>query len=144
MAIVGFNLDKLSIERKENIIGKFSIKSNIDISELSKSSIVLAEGKETIKVSFSFFINYEPNFAKVELKGHILLVEDSKISKKILEDWKKKKMEPKLREQIYNLILRKANIKALALEEELNLVPHWPMPSVKAEEINNAEKNQKA
>jgi len=144
MAIVGFNFDKLSIERKEAITGKVSIKSNIDINEINKSNIVLMEGKDTLKATFTFFVSYEPNLARLDFKGHVLVVEDAKTSKQILEDWKKKKMDPKLREQIYNIILRKANIKALALEEELNLIPHWPMPSVRAEDINAAEKNKKA
>ena len=144
MAIVGFNLDKLSVERKDEITGKVTIKSNIDINDITKSNIALMEGKDTLKVKFTFFINYEPNLAKLEFKGHVLIVEDSKTSKKILEDWKNKNMDPKLREQIYNLILRKSNIRALALEEELNLIPHWPMPSVKVEDKDLSKKDKKA
>jgi Tfp pilus assembly protein PilN len=143
MAIVGFNLDKISIERKEEITGKVSIKSNIDINNINKTNIVLMEGKDTLRATFTFFINYEPNLARLDFKGHVLIVEDAKTSKKIIEDWKKKKMDPKLREQVYNLILRKANIRALALEEELNLIPHWPMPSVKAQDLDT-EKDKKA
>jgi len=141
MGIVGFNLDKMSIERKDEIKGKINIKTNIDILDMKKEEISLSSDQDTLKLTFNFFIIYEPDFAKIEFKGHVLLIEDSKIAKKILEDWKKKKMDPFLREQIYNLILRKANIKALSLEEDLNLIPHWPMPAVKAEDIE--EKGEK-
>jgi len=134
MALVGFNFDKISIERKEEIKGVVNVKSNIDILDIKKTPLVLDPNKETIKVTFEFFVKYEPDFAKVEFKGHVLILENQKESKKIVEDWKKKKLDPKLRETIYNLILRKANIKALSLEEELNLIPHWPMPTVKVEE----------
>jgi hypothetical protein len=134
MALVGFNFDKMSIERKDEIKGKVNIKSNIDILEFKKSDVSLDPNKETIKITFTFFIIYEPDFAKVEFKGHVLILEDPKVAKKLLEDWKKKKVDPKLREELYNLILRRSNIKALALEEDLNLIPHWPMPTVKVEE----------
>jgi len=142
MTVVGFNLDKISIERKEDIKGKINVKSDIDIIDIKKSEIMLTESKDTLKISFTFFILYEPDFANLEFKGHVLVLEDPKITKKILEDWKKKKIDPVLREQVYNLILRKANIKALALEEELNLIPHWPMPSVKVEP-DKPEKGEK-
>jgi hypothetical protein len=140
MAIVGFNIDKINAERKDAIKGKVEVKSNIDISDIKKSSLILDPDRDTLKISFNFSILYEPNFAKIEFEGHVLILESADITKQILDDWKKKKMDLYLKEQIYNLILRKATIKALSIEEDLNLIPHMPMPSVKAEEGKEKEK----
>ena len=51
--------------------------------------------------------------------------------KEVLEDWKKKKLSDSFQEILFNIILRKANIKALELEEELNLPFHINLPSIK-------------
>ncbi len=134
MAIIGFNLSKISVERKDIISGKIDIKSRIDISDIAKENMDLTPGRETAKVSFLFEILYEPNFAKIDFKGNVLVLENPNKIKEILKDWKKKKIEPAIKEQIYNLILRKCNIKAFSLEEDLNLPTHFPMPRIGAEQ----------
>lgn len=134
MAIIGFNLSKISVERKDVISGKIDIKSRIDITDITKENMDLTPGKETAKVSFLFEILYEPNFAKMDFRGNVLVLEDPKKIKDILKDWKKKILEPALKEQVYNLILRKCNIKAFSLEEDLNLPTHFPMPRIGSEQ----------
>ncbi len=127
MQIIGFNLTKISIERKEKQQGKLEIKQNINIDEISKDKIPITEG-EVLKTNFTFSVDYSPDFAKVELKGQVVLLPEKEELKDILKEWKKKQVSDKFRMPLFNFIMSKCNIKALELEDELNLPLHIPMP----------------
>jgi len=124
MRVIGFNLKKLAVERKKEIKGKLEIKSNLSIDSIEKEKIDIAG--EVLKFDFAYEIKYEPNFADILFKGTVLVIPDD--SKKILKDWKKKKIQEETRMPIFNFIMSKCNIKALQLEEEFNFPPHIPMP----------------
>lgn len=133
MPIVGFNLTKISVERKEVISGKIDIKSRIDVTDIRKENVDLAPGKDAASINFLFEILYEPGFAKLDFRGNVLFLEDPKKIKDLVKDWKKKKIDLTIKEQAYNLILRRCNIKAFSLEEDLNLPTHFPMPRISKE-----------
>ncbi len=133
MTVVGFNLAKISIERKDVISGKIEIKSKADIANIKKEDIKISEGKDVLRADFTFEIDYEPGLAKVYFKGYVLLLEEPKEAKKIMKDWKKKRIKPEVKEKIFNVVLRKCNIKAFGLEDDLNLPTHFPFPSVKVQ-----------
>lgn len=127
MQIIGFSLNKIAIERKEKQQGKLEIKQNINIDNISKDKINLSEG-EVIKIDFTFNVDYNPDLAKLEIKGQTVLLPDKEEIKDIFKDWKKKQVSEKFRVPLFNFIMGKCNIKALELEDELNLPPHLPMP----------------
>jgi len=136
MKIIGFNFDKINIEKLTSKTEKnLEVKTNIDIleiKEIKSESTIMKE--DFIGVQFIFNINYDPDFAKINLSGNVLFAVDSKLSKDILKQWKDKKMPEDFRILLFNVILRKANLKALELEEEMNLPLHVPMPSLKKQE----------
>ena len=72
MKIIGFNLSKILIERKEKLDGKIEIKQNIHIDDISKDKINITKD-EILKINFTFSVNYNPDFAKVEFKGGIVV-----------------------------------------------------------------------
>lgn len=133
MSIIGFNFAKISIERKDSANGKINIQSRIDIEDIKKVDMSISKEQETVQVNFIFEILYEPNFAKIAFQGNVLLMLDPKKVKELLKDWKKKKLEDEIKEPVFNLILRKCNIKAFSLEEDLNLPNHFPMPKIQKE-----------
>jgi len=91
-------------------------------------------------VVFSYLVDYNPEFAVVDLRGSILLSMDEKSAKEVLKEWKKKKMPEGFRTTIFNIILRKATIKSLELEDELNLPLHMPLPTIKTDNLPKNEK----
>lgn len=129
MQIIGFNLNKISAEKEEKSQGKLEIKQNINIDHVSEDKINISN-KGIIKVSFTFSVDYSPNFAKLELKGQTVLLPENDELKEILKDWKKKQISDKFRIPLFNFIMGKCNIKALGLEDELNLPLHMPMPRI--------------
>ncbi len=56
MAVVGFSFSKILIERKKPISQNIEIKSSINVKDISKEEIKLAEGKETLKFNFRYGI----------------------------------------------------------------------------------------
>jgi len=129
MRIIGFNFKKISAERKKNLKGKLEIKSNINIENIEKEKVDIAG--EVLKFYFINTIKYEPGLAEIVFKGSILAMpEKSEDIKKILKEWKKKKIDENIQLFIFNFIMSKCNLKALQLEEEFALPPHVRMPKL--------------
>ena len=129
MQIIGFNLTKILVEREEKIEGKLEVKQNIDISDVSKEKIPFSEG-DAIRIKFNFTVTYDPDFAKLNLEGYLILMVDKNEIKKFLKSWKNKKLPDESKVSLFNFIMGKCNIKALNLEDELNLPLHVPMPRI--------------
>ena len=134
MRVVGFNFTKISIENLKQVTKGFKINTEIDVPEVKsvnlKASPIKAKD-ELIEAKFIYSVNYEPGFVKVRLEGNILFSAEAKEAKDILKQWKSKKMPEDFRLLLFNVILKKSTLKALYLEDELNLPLHTPMPSFK-------------
>lgn len=135
MKVVGFNFNKINVEKFASSYDKLSVKTNIDISEIkSVKQDLFKTNEEFIGVKFLFSLEYEPNVAKLEFIGDIVFSMDSKIAEEVIKQWKTKNIPEDFRVFLYNFILKKSNIKAFQFEEELNLPLHIPLPSVRKEE----------
>jgi len=138
MRIIGFNFTKISIEKLKEpseLKEQLKINTQIDVPELTEvKSHILKTKEEIIGAKFTYGVNYKPDFAKVELEGRILVAVEPKVAKEIFKQWKKKKMPEDFRLLLFNVVLKKSSLKALYLEEELNLPLHMPMPSFKKEQ----------
>ncbi len=138
MRIIGFNFTKISIEKLKEaseLKEQLKVSTKIDVPELKEVKASLLKTKEEIiGAKFIYSVDYDPGFAKVVLEGRILITVEPKIAKEILKQWKKKKMPEDFRILLFNTILKKSSLKALHLEEELNLPLHMPMPSFKKEQ----------
>ena len=132
MKVLGFNFDNLSVEKLKARPENLKINTSIDISEIKEmKNEVLKTKEEILQATFVYSVKYEPGFAAVELRGSILLSLDEKLAKDVLKEWKKKKMPEGFRTTLFNIILRKATVRSLQLEDELNLPLHMPLPTIR-------------
>ena len=132
MKIVGFNFKKLSIEKTSDKFKDLKINTNIDIINVKQIKPEIFQPKEElVEVEFNYFIEYSPDIAKISLSGTVLVMADTKVIKDFIKQWKKKKLPEEHRILVFNVILKKSNLKAMQLEDELNLPLHIPLPSVK-------------
>lgn len=132
MSIIGFNFEKIVVEKKNKISSKLSVKNNLSIVNVEQEKLNLTNSGDVLKFNFEYTVDYEPKIGQIFLGGNILVMEDSKKVKEILDDWVKDKKLPKeLMSQILNTILAKCNIKALGLTQEVNLPPHIKLPILK-------------
>lgn len=140
MAVIGFNLTKIFVERKKALSGKVDIRTNIDIKEIKKEEIAMIKGQDVLSFDFAFTVNYDPEVAKLLFEGNILFTIDPKESKDIINKWKKKEIADEIKLNIFNTIFAKCTVKALELEEELNLPTHIPIFLSRKEKQEKQEK----
>jgi hypothetical protein len=141
MRLVGFDFKKISIERFKDQVENLKFNTKVDISAVDTiKSDIFKSKEELLKIEFIYSVMYEPEFAKVELTGNIILAVEPRIAREVLKGWKDKQTSEEFRIFMFNIILRKSNIKALQLEDELGLPLHIPLPSLSKE--NMTEKKQ--
>ena len=133
MAIIGFDLNKIMVERTGNVSGEIKINNNVAIKEIDKIGVpIKREDQEGLRFGFEFTSNYEPKVGSVIIKGNVVVVENKKKAEDILKQWKKeKKAESDVMTAVLNMVLEKCNIEALILSRDVNLPPSIPLPKVK-------------
>ena len=128
---LGFMLTKISAEKFVQKLTDLKIASSINVKNIEENPVSLSSEKERLLgVSFSYSINYSKDIAKIEFEGKLIISVDPETEKEILKKWKKKEIEDSLKMDLFNMILMKAGIKALQLEEDLGLPTHFRMPSL--------------
>lgn len=138
---MGFNFTKINVEKFSDKAEDLKLTTNINIEDLKEVKTASFKIKEDIiAVKFMYSINYEPQYAKIEMVGNVVFGVEPKQAREILKQWKDKKTPEEFRMLLFNTILRKTNIKALQLEEEMNLPLHMPMPSLKPQEKQEDKK----
>lgn len=128
ISLLGISYNKIFIEKDSNFKGEIQIKPHINISSIEKQDLALLK-QDSIKVRFSFNIDYS-ELAKLGLDGELILKTDPKTQKDILKGWADKNLNAELQSIILNIIMRKASIKAIQLEEEMNLPIHINIPKL--------------
>tara|TARA_Y100000034_G_C6694823_1_gene306115 strand:+ start:128 stop:529 length:402 start_codon:yes stop_codon:yes gene_type:complete len=132
MKVIGFNFKKISAEKTSDNFKDLKINTNINVLNIKQiKSEVFQSKEELVELEFDYSIDYNPNIAKISLSGVILIMVDSKIVKDFIKQWKKKKIPDEYKVLIFNIILKKSNLKGMQLEDELNLPLHIPLPSVR-------------
>ena len=136
MRIIGFNLTKILVQKKETLKNKVQVNQNIDIKDVFEEKIPITDNK-ALKVKFNLIINYSDDYAKLEFEGSVLMLPEKDELKKFLESWKDKKIPEEMRIPLFNFIMNKCNVKALYLEDEMSLPFHIPMPRITSEQQKN-------
>lgn len=131
MRILGFTFTKFFVDKKTTDIRNIKIGNNIDISSIDPvKNDITKEKEDFLAVWFKFNVDYG-ELAKIELEGNVLVAMPPKEAKEVVKQWKDKKLPDEFKVQIFNLIIRKCDIKALEFESEFNLPPHLQLRSLK-------------
>ena len=133
MKLLGFNFTKINVEKEKDSIKDLKIRNSIDVLSIEEIKQEFFRAEDNVLViKFSYNIGYEPKIAHINLEGTILLsVEKPEMVKEILKKWKEKALLEEFRIPLFNVIFRKAGLKALELEDEMNLPLHMSMPILK-------------
>jgi hypothetical protein len=121
--LIGFKYLKINSEKNEDFNGDLKLTPGINIRDVKKN-----EGKEEIlTIIFDFSVDFN-GLGKIDLLGKMYLAVDSKTLKEAVDGWKAQKMDNEINIIILNIIMQKASIKALELEEEMGLPLHIQLP----------------
>lgn len=138
MRLMGFNFNKINVEKFSSQQKDIKLNNSINIDSIEKADQKFIKLKEDLfNISFTYSIFYEPNIAKLEFKGNMLLAIEPKLSKDLLKQWSNKQIPEDIQTVLFNIILRKSTIRALQFEEDMNLPHHIPLPSVKPKKTEN-------
>lgn len=132
MTVIGFNFNKILVERKGNKTGKLTISNNVSVNDVTEAKIPFSGDKaKCVKFDFSFDSKYEPDIATIHLSGDLLYMFPQEVAEKVLSEWKKnKKLDQDVVSAVMNTVLNRCNIEALILSRELNLPSPIPLPKV--------------
>ena len=132
--VIGFNFSKILAEKISSEFKNLKIERNISIESVEKTKPATIQVKDDLlEVKFKYEINYRPDMAKIEFSGTLLATADQKTAKEFLSEWKNKKFPEKHRMVLFNVIMRKSDIRALEIEDELGLPLHVSLPLIREE-----------
>lgn len=129
MRIIGFGIKKLLAEKNDVKNPQMTLNQNINIKDVSKDKLEVTN-EDLININFVFEVAYSDKFGKVEIEGNVVILPDKDELKDFLKFQKEKSIPEQFRAPLFNFILSKCNIKALSLEDELNLPYHVQMPKI--------------
>ncbi|PJE81388.1 hypothetical protein COU58_02815 [Candidatus Pacearchaeota archaeon CG10_big_fil_rev_8_21_14_0_10_32_42] len=129
--LVAFNLTRITAEKFSSKFSELKIETSINLDLIEENKEIPKKDKiKYLNVLFKYNINYSDKIAKIELGGKIILAMEEELAEEILKNWKKKDFKDEIRVSLFNSILIKSNIKAIQIEEELGLPPHFKLPSL--------------
>ena len=127
MRIIGFNLTKILAQRQDEDKRGVQVNQDINIKDVKEEEIPISKDK-ALSIKFNLTITYSDDFGKIEFEGRVLTLPDKDEFKSLTESWNENKIPENMKFGIFNFIMNKCNIKALNLEDEMNLPFHVPMP----------------
>lgn len=137
MKVIGYNLTKVNAEKKAETKTISSINTSIEFLNIDKDKIESIKDFEVIKVDFNFTVSYESQtdkkdttlkVAKIELEGNLIFAASKEEAKDLLKFSKKKDMPANIKVPLNNVVFKKCLVKAIELEDSLNLPFHIPIP----------------
>lgn len=147
MQVIGFNFTKISAERSPELKPSSFINTNIEFTDAVKEEVDFLKEGEAIKLSFKFEIAYQAGEGKKEAKhasvlfeGYLIITASNEDIKTILKNYKKKELPANFRVPLFNLILKKCSIKALDLQDQLNLPSNVKIPQVALQSLQEEKK----
>lgn len=136
MKVINLIFTKISASKNKNFkpSGAFI---NIKFNNVEKDSNPSLKDLEIFKIDFTHQVSYKKSNdskltsdAELALEGQLIISPDKEESKELLKSWKNKEVPSNIQPILYNAILKRCSIKALSLEEDLNLPFHIPLPKL--------------
>lgn len=113
--------------------GNVNVTSNVKLDTMTDAKMGLDKEKTALKLGFTYLTEYTPEFAKIEIKGDLVVLSDATKAKKLLENWKKEKgksLDTDFVAYVLNNIMSKCAVQALIISRELALPSPIPMPKI--------------
>ena len=144
MNTLSINFNSINATRNDRATGKVNVSSNIGIDSVEDASIGVDKKNKTMKINFTFTTKYSGDFAEIVLKGTMIVLEESKKAKTIIDGWaKNKKLNKDFATTILNILMTKGSMETVLLAKELNLPSPIQLPTVRAAEPKSAPKKTK-
>ena len=140
MTVMGSSLRELSVKREkfETPVKLGRISNNINITNVTEKKVNAAGLKSVLVFEYTYICDYnlaEPKGKKlgeIKIIGEVMYSAEPEKIKRVLKDWKKKKINSELLKEVLSVALNEAQIESLLLSRKVLLPPPVPLPTVKA------------
>jgi hypothetical protein len=130
MKLIGFHFTKMNLEKKSDNLKDLKINTEINLLDVTEAkNSIFSSLDSLIVVKFEYIIDYDKDIASLKFYGNLIASMELKEAKEVIKQWKDKTLPDNFRLNIFNIILKKASLKALQFEEEFSLPSHIPLPS---------------
>ncbi|MFA5484656.1 MAG: hypothetical protein WC260_00155 [Candidatus Pacearchaeota archaeon] len=133
--LLASKITSILAQRDPTFNGKIELNQNIKIKKIEKFALEGSK-KDSLKVNYIYDIDYK-KLGKISIEGILYLDVEQKIMKEIIKDWKENKKNEERQLEIINIIIQKASIKAIELEDQLGLPIHFRLPFLKRKKEND-------
>ena len=133
MPVTGFSFERILAEKRGKISNDLKVSPNLTITNLEKVESVAGspKGEASLRVSFRFDADYEPNIALISVSGSAVYTDKPSVIDAVLKKQsQEKKLDDKVLNQALGVIQLNAHIKVLELSRHLALPPHIRIPIV--------------
>lgn len=142
MAIVGFNFTKISFEKSNKTVSKINVSNNVSITTVEEANILQQSPQSALRFKYLFTSRYEPDYAKVDMEGEIIFVEEEQKIKDILKQWKKsKQMDKDIMKDVMNTVLNRCFVEAMIIGRDMNLPNIIPLPKIEDKAATTVNEN---
>jgi hypothetical protein len=134
MNIINISFTSINANRQTAPRGNVSISNNVKVESVEETKLGAGDARQAYKVLFSFKTQYMPNFATIDLKGEVLVLDSSDEVEKMMNQWnKEKKLDVNAARIILNNVMNRCSLEVILLSRELGLPSPIPLPSIKAD-----------
>jgi len=134
MNIINIGFTGINASRQNAPRGNISVSNNVKIDSVEETKMGIGESRQAYKVLFSFKTQYMPNFASIELKGEVLILDSAEEVSKAMDLWNKsKKLDVNAARAIVNAVMNRCSLEVILLSREIGLPSPIPLPSLKVQ-----------
>ena len=129
MPIIGLSFNSIEAKKEGGRIQQeVKVNSTPMITDLKEVTVPNLTRK-ALSIEFEFLSNYEPNYARITIKGTVMYLGEN--NKEIVKEFEKNKRLPeKVSLEVLNYLFRNCLLKASILADDLQLPPPMPMPKI--------------
>jgi hypothetical protein len=127
LAIVGYNIESITAERREVRVKRIDINSRPRIISVKETKVDFIKGADALAIGFEFLTTYSPDMGKIRIDGRVLYSGTG--LKKIVQLWERKGQLPREVElEVKNFLFRKCLSLGVFLAEQLQMPPPLAFP----------------
>jgi len=133
MNILNMSFTSIKAEKSSTPKGDINITNNVKLDSMQEAKMGLDKKNTALKIGYTYTTDYSPEFAKIEVKGELIILEEAAKASEIMKHWAKDKgkgLDPKFAAFVLTNIMKRCALEAIILAKELSLPSPIPLPTI--------------
>lgn len=133
MNIINVTFTSINANKSSTPKGEINITNNVKLDSMTEAKMGLDKTNTALKIGYTYTTDYSPEFAKIEVKGEIIVLEEASKATQAMKAWTKDKgkgLDQKFAAFVLTNIMNRCALEAIILAKELSLPSPIPMPTI--------------